>query len=295
MPVLTHVSNTKDVRWGQGLESCRFDAWGYKGTDKLYPMPLNIDIDYLHSHLGTLPALRRVARLALLDTTKPDITDTQVTRTVMQTLSQSPVKEIGDVYTHRIDQDRTTNYVIPLRTDGGTIEIVTNAAWGVSWRLGEDHELVKQYPSLAVCQPEDESTELWGPNRNNYLSPQVLEEVTGKYVDPDILAQRIRVLLINLYEKKAVDRRESISNYGKDALGDESLSQAYSVETDTYGGLPKIGISFLLGARKGIKSLHIFGYPCKDPKTLKPLREEAQAIGRFVRSFYAPSSFQNLA
>lgn len=126
MPVLVRNSNIEDIQRGRGVERCHFSAYGYITPQK--PLPETIGANYIRTEPGTLSSLRTIARFALLDRVKPDITNSDTASKIMDTLKRSSISGVGAVNMERTDADRTTNYVVPLNTDKGIIEIVINAA-----------------------------------------------------------------------------------------------------------------------------------------------------------------------
>ena len=293
MPVLLrNRTDIESTQRGKGVERCGFTAYGYQPLNER--LPLVIDADYIRRQPGTLPSLRWVARRALLDTVKPDITGTRTTWDIMKTLAASPITDIGSVQPMRTDANRTTDYVIPLTTNAGHfIDVVVNGAWGVSWRLGADHTLVQAHPSLAVCQPEDTSIEpdMTIIQGKYYLSPTMLKKATRKYMDPEILAQRIRAYLSNLIARNEIKMKSLDISRGIDYFG-ENRSQALRLET---GGqnIPRFGISFELGTGEGIKWVDAFGFSDKDkPHNLDNLSQEGREIGDLIKLFYHPLSFK---
>lgn len=301
MPILVRNSNIEDVQRGRGVERCYFSAYGYTAPQK--PLPETISADYIRTQPGTLPSLRTIARFALLDTVKPDITNSDTASKIMNTLKQSSIMGVGDMNIERTDTDRTTNYIVPLNSDKGIIEIVINAAWGCSWRLGSDHELASLYPSLTVCQPEDTSRGLGEEAVGNkvswrkpkyYISPETLEATTKEHMNPQILAERIRAYVENLLKTKEIEKEKSSMSRDNDYFG-ETTTQRFSLQTSySSSKAPYFGISFELGNEEGIKSLNVFGYSNKDkPHYLDTLSQERRDIGGLIQSFYLPSSFEN--
>lgn len=294
MPVLTQNINgdTNNPHYGRGVESVGFSAVGYKDTNKLYPIPEVITSDYLQSHPFAIPAFRRVARLALLDTAPPDITDKIHAKNIVNILRLAAISEIGSVNRERTDGDRTTNYVIPLSTNKGPLEIVVNGAWGVSWRLGKGHSLVIKYPSLAVCQPEDMSLSLGEKKtgiRSYYIDPKILEAITSESINPEHLAQRIQAYLQKLLKTKEAKYEKSSARQGYGLAGEENV-QTFSLKTDTWSrSVPHLGISFELGDNEGIKSLDIYGNTYQERShNLDTFAKEGAEIGALIRSFYYP-------
>jgi len=283
-------SHNVPKKWGRGIERCYFIApeYGYDAPKK--GLPLVINVDYIRSQLGTMPSLRKVARLALLDTTSPDITNIDQAKNVVNSINKSPIKSVGDMYTEMTDTNRTTNHVIPLKTDKGVIEVVVNGAWGVSWRLSEDHELANTYPSLMVCQPEDTSFGNDKMYSKYYLSPEVLEAVTKEHVDPQILAGRIQTYLENLLGTYKIEQEITSTSRGTDYDGEEQ-SQTFGLCTNPHNNtIPYFGISFQLGNKEGIKWIDAFGFSNSQEKlhNLDKLAQEGRDIGDFIRSFYHP-------
>ena len=218
-------------------------------------------------------------------------------------MKQSSINSVGAVYIEQTDTNRTTNYVIPLTTDKGAIEIVLNPAWGGTWRLGSDHELASSHPSLTACQPEDTSQGLgevalgnkYNDKQQYYLSPEVLETVTREHMNPQVLAGRIKVYVENLLKIREIEKERSSVSRGSDYFGEEH-TQILSLRTSPRSNtVPHLGISFELGSKEGIKWIDIFGYPNteENPHQLDRLAKEGRHIGALLRSFYLPSSFEN--
>lgn len=298
MPVL--IRNTygekRDGHWSRGVESVGFSAWGYKGTDSYNPVPQVIDLKYLQSHPLNIPAFRRVARLALIDSTNPDLKNTQSTRDITQILSGCAINEIGSITEEQTDEGRTTNYIIPLNTTKGLLQVVVNGAWGVSWRLGKDHFLVKNNRTLEECQPVDISQGLGDQKQGGqsyYLSPDNLEGVTKEQIDPKKLAQRIQEYLQELLKLSItgeVKHQETRASQSSGHRNEENI-HIFGLETDTSKkNMPIIGINFELGNNEGIKSLDIFGYTRDGiSHPLDALAKEGYDIGELIRSFYHPT------
>lgn len=293
MTVLTYNVSQDEKRWvGRGVELLRSSMEPYPKNG----LPETIDIGWLRANPNMLPLLRRVAKYALLKQDKPDITSNEIAGGIMETLHKSPIKKVGYVDTERTDGDRTTNYVIPLETDEGAIEIVVNGAWGVSWRLCKDHKLVQQYPSLAMCQPEDTSQKpgerAMGEKqvaRTHYLLPDVLESITQEQINPRLLAGRIQIYLQKLLLDSEIKYKKSNSDTKNIPMKEDGV-QDLSLETDvkSIDTTPHFGISLELGNSEGIKSIRFFGYPGKTMDIVSPLMQEAQELGKLTESFYSP-------
>lgn len=255
-------------------------------------IPNVIDIDFFKTNKSFLPIFRYMARHTLLVTEKPDITSHASAMKVMKELYKSPITQVEKVQVQPTDGGKTTNYVIPLITDKGTIEIVVNGAWGVSWRLNKDHELEKSHPTLASCQPEDEDVETVGGADKYHLAPEVLEQATLDEIEPIKLADRIHKFVSELiHNSKKVDGRYTPSMRG--------LPYSYAGEADvmTFGPeiLPDGGnifarLKFDLGYGHGVKSITIDGSGGGDS-----LGKEAEDIGLLIDQFYPQNKRNRLA
>jgi len=99
---------------------------------------------------------------------------------VMEEIMPSRLIQVEEIRQEPWDDNRTTNYILPLITDKGIIEIIVNPAWGISWRLGKDHPILEEHPQLARTQNEDLSQ-----------APKKQDDWRGypEYVDVEVLAQ----------------------------------------------------------------------------------------------------------
>lgn len=250
-------------------------------------IPNVIDIDFFKTNKSFLPIFRYMARHTLLVTEKPDITSHASAMKVMKELYKSPITQVEKVQVQPTDGGKTTNYVIPLITDKGTIEIVVNGAWGVSWRLNKDHELEKSHPTLASCQPEDMSGETSEDDKYT-LAPNVLEQATVDIINPRGLADRIRNFVTELLANKRTNNIKPESSMRR-------LPYNYAGETSvmTFGPeiLPDISgssirLKFDLGYQHGTKSITIDGLEGNIASDIDGLCVEANEIGSLINQFY---------
>ncbi len=139
-PDLLYHSSPREENpdFGSGLE--RFGFWyipqevreWYDGIIGSLPQVLTTESLKEAPDLA-IALLREIARYPLLEGMR--IADS---KDIVGQISLSGAK-VGEVSSDSFDGGRTTDYMIPITTEQGAIEIVVNDAWGISWRLDEKH------------------------------------------------------------------------------------------------------------------------------------------------------------
>ena len=148
---------------------------------------------------ATLAGIRRLARIPLL---KHGFTPDEVSD-IMHKIVCSDKITIAEITTEPWDDHQTTNSIVPLKTDRGTIELVVNGAWGVNWRLGQDHMLgngLAGYGNLTQVQRQ-EPYQTGQPSEDKYfVAPEVLEQAANTRENPRSLAHHLKAYLQKLLQ-----------------------------------------------------------------------------------------------
>ena len=236
-PELEYTSNPQAAGWGQRLEQIRF--WSTPADAKEWFDEANLPkIITPESLVGApdsaLAIFRSAIRFPLLEgiaVGKPEYdypdSNSEVVNIVENLIPER--LQVGDIYNQPWDNNRTKNLVLPLFTNKGTIEVVVNPAWGVNWRLAENHPLSGTHPQLTMVQNPDlseppivDEEKPWGPR---YLPVEVLAQVTEERVNPEQLIEETKTFLTELSGEKdfTIDQGGLIT--GNNTLGEHYFSQ----------------------------------------------------------------------
>ena len=196
-------------------------------------------------------------------------------------------------YTESRDNGGTTDYVTPLKTDKGILEIVLNPAWGISWRLSPAQPkespfaaAVTQYPQLAVTLPEDRSQPPKDSDRYrepHFLSPHLLAEITSRYkINFQYLTADLNNLLTDLLVHQDTGFSFGSINSGNNLLLPDNGFGCFSIANPSQG----VEVGFWLGKELGTKFVNIDGYQPSKANQLPPLAQEAVTLNKILRPLH---------
>ena len=203
------------------------------------------------------------------------------------------VAAVGSSYAESRDAGTTTDYIIPLATDKGALEIVLNPAWGLAWRLSPFQQsknnlsfaaAVAQYPQLAKTLPEDNSVPLVDPRyrKPRYLSPRLLSEVTRQRINFETATADIHQLLTDLLVHSETEFSYGGILSGNNLLLPDNGFSYFSIENSQQGA----GIKFWLGKEHGTKFVDIFGTKTTRSDNFSPLATQAIKINRALKPLH---------
>lgn len=291
MPVLPY--HTSDPQMGRGVEVLMLPTLDY--VDQPIPqLPAEITIDYLRTYPQALPAVREVAKIELLSTAPVDFNGGYLSgsREVAEILGGDSIQKVGKIYTKLVDNGRTTDYIIPMKTKHHHLDLVVNGAWGVMWRLGQKDPLSAKHPSLSVSQVEDTSVIPSGIGvkygQPRYIDPAVLEAATREQlVDPQVLAERIREIITKLMEKKLTTFDISELSAGRSQLNTfAELCEALTFGEKKMWSYPYF--SLFLGSN-GVKTVGMGGESGnRNSQVSEELAQEMAEAGEIIKAFYLP-------
>lgn len=268
-------------RWGQG-----FERFGFPTTNPVVrewyrqanlPRVITPD-DLAGAPAGGIGLIRDIAFMTQAEPLREDMPER-----AMRDLTKFPVIGVGRLFTETEDGNRTTNHIIPLVTDNGMIQVVVNQAWGVHWRISEDHPIAVDYPALTkthlpdLSLPPDENT---APNFR-YIAPETLAAATEPIVKADAVARDMHSFLEGLFGRSAAP-----SFYTKNAwerVGvDIELSSA--ILSQELGGFRMLKL--LLGNKTGMKSVKVVATGSGNVRTdLDWVRRQTDSLARQIGLF----------
>ncbi len=278
MPKIT-LNEANEQTWGRGLERLRFHDAGQAAREWRSGLGLPTILD--EGFMSTAPQdaikiIRSASLYALI--TGLSVKDSSLT---MQMVEASKPKKVKKLYKEHADFGKTENVVVPIQcAKGGDLEIVVNPAFGVGWRLCQKHAVAKALPQMKQVRNIDDLIYLEEnlTYKDHYIDPGLLARLSP--ADPKQLAERISHLL----EQMLAHRETKFSLFYRSAPEE---SHGLGIEIMKHG-MGKIGFTFLLDDKTGLKSVESVGYydPSKAPEDLNRIGQEAIEIGKIVKSFF---------
>lgn len=281
MPNLEWNSQATDARWGRGIE--RFNLYYVDPSVKEWyaknRFPEIITTDFLKSvPLKGIALLRDTAFLQQADQLR-----VENSADAMNRLAQMGLGKVGDVFTELNDNNRSTDYIVPIESGSGQIQVVVNTAFGIHWRISKDHPLAKEFPNLTITHKPDASEKPVLQHGNvwrrftPYVGPDTLVEITALQ-NPDLgsLATDIRNFLIEVLALS--DRKIQASSISLGYAEDDKNS-ALNISQKNHES-----IAFLLGNELGIKQFKIFQRNLDNPLSQQAAALEAriEKLHRFI-------------
>ena len=299
MPPAIEYYPTENTFWGLGLEK-----FGFSGTaPDVKQWWENVDTaEFTLAQLQAAPdsalaILRSAAMVHLLKEQSLAVSQgSKYRNTEVQWLMGKAfplnAAEVRPTYTESRDAGTTTDYIIPLATNNGLLEIVLNPAWGLAWRLSPSQPkndlsyaaAIAQYPQLAKTLPEDNSVPLVDPRyrKPRYLSPRLLSEVTRQRINFETATADIHQLLTDLLVHSETEFSYGGILSGNNLLLPDNGFSYFSIENSQQGA----GIKFWLGKEHGTKFVDIFGTKTTRSDNFSPLATQAIKINRALKPLH---------
>jgi len=299
MPPAIEYYPTENAFWGLGLERFGFsgtppeakDWWQNVATSNFTPDQLQTVPD------SALAILRNAAAISLLKQQSLAVgkgNKYQNTEVEWLTGRAFPLKtaNIKPNYTESRDNGGTTDYVTPLKTDKGILEIVLNPAWGISWRLSPAQPketpfaaAVTQYPQLAVTLPEDRSQPPKDGDRYQkprFLSSHLLSEATRERINFKTVTADLNDLLTDLLISQDTEFSSGSINSSNNLLLPDSGFSCFTIANPAQG----VEVGFWLGKEHGTKFVDIHGYQPFKADHLSPLAQKALTLKKIIKPLH---------
>jgi len=251
-----------DPHFGEGIEQFNFwhtdssaREWFSKSVGKFPRIITSQSLKETQAPTKAIALLRSISYLK-----QSEGLVVQNPNNVIDQLVGNGIGNVGETYIESSDNGRTNSYIIPIESGSGEVQIVVNPAWGVLWRLSQNHPLVTEVPELSFAYNPDitEAPETFPPFSGGfYISPEQLAKAT----DPTIVDVKRLVSdihgLVSSFLQLPYDIKRVEWNLGQEP--DEKTS-SLSIVPSLYP-YSFTGITFHLSKRLGLKRLAIYGYP----------------------------------